>query len=117
MAAVSRQVAQKVATLTAGNTEQYLADLKPYITPRVSRALKAKIVDRLPARVSDHDASVRAVSIELLDPLAASVVAVIDRRIVAPAGQTQPDPDQIRLWLIVGKFNGRWLVDNIGFAT
>lgn len=114
---VASGVAQKVATLTAGNTEQYLTDLKPYVTPQVAAVLKTKIIDRLPPHTPDHQANVRAVSIERMNPGAASVVAVIDRRIITPGAQNQPATDQIALWLIFEKTDGRWLVQNLGLAT
>lgn len=111
---VSRQVSEKVASLTAGNVQQYMSDLKPYATNQVIAALKTQVLDRLPANASNQQATVRAISIEALLPDGASTVAILDRQRSTQAG---PVTDQIQLWLLLSKVDGHWLVQNVGLVV
>jgi hypothetical protein len=95
-----------------GHGDQYLAQLRPLVTDEVAQGLRDKVVIPVPTVPFRQKGVVRSIGVEAVNDGAATAIAVVHPARAAPPRSVDQEPSDIILWLLLARFEDRWVLAN-----
>jgi hypothetical protein len=113
VAAEASTVAHLLTSVSNGDRTDYLHQLRPHVTDDVLQALNGNVAGLVPAAPFTQDGVVTSVAVELVHDGAATAIAVVKPMPPPPPKGVDPDPNNVILFLILARYQDRWVVANL----